>query len=505
MRKLYSFLFALLATFGAAAQLTLVQGNPPTYTPTLSGGVYTLTGETPYFGGQANGVWQMTPISLTAPFSVCANLNFGRFSASNPDPANPSGNAVNGVDFGTGADGIAFVLSPTAYVGQTGEEMGYGSTTLTNPPVYTPLNAFAVEFDTWQNNAGGGNRNLNDMSTDHMAFMRKGQTNHADPLNTLVPAVSLGEIEDNMWHNVRIEWNPATGMTVTFDGGATMTMSAAAVLASFAPGTTSVMWGFNAGTGLGTNMQQVEIVSCAVACSLTVDASLPALSCDGANTLYLGYGPQSVTATSNQAGTTFVWYRNGTPDVQVGTGATFTPTQAGSYYVVATNGACTASTEGAATEITVIDIRCGNNKVYVCHKQNGTHGNGTIGDNAHTLCVSVNAVPAHLAHGDCLGQCPPVGGRPAPIVSEEEQVPQGAHATTVYPNPSRGQVQVSLGSSNAKAQIQIVNSRGVVVETKVAGNAQNFSFDLRKYGVGVYLVKVVTGNEVKTTKVVVQD
>jgi hypothetical protein len=37
---------------------------------------------------------------------------------------------------------------------------------------------------------------------------------------------------------------------------------------------------------------------------------------------------------------------------------------------------------------------CGNNKVFVCHK-------GT------TICISVNAVPAHLAHGDFLGQCVP--------------------------------------------------------------------------------------------------
>src|SRR5688500_7472001 len=35
---------------------------------------------------------------------------------------------------------------------------------------------------------------------------------------------------------------------------------------------------------------------------------------------------------------------------------------------------------------------CGNNKVFICH-------------NVITICVSVNAVPAHLAHGDFLGTC----------------------------------------------------------------------------------------------------
>jgi hypothetical protein len=199
---------------------------------------------------------------------------------------------------------------------------------------------------------------------------------------------------------------------------------------------------------------------------------------------------------------------NGTPDVLVGTGATFTPTQAGTYYVVGTNGQCTASTEGTAAEITVIDIRCGKDgqdKVYVCHKLNGVHGNGTIGDNSHTLCVSVNAVPAHLAHGDCLGQCPN-GNRPAaPAATVVEPVTQVQQTLGVYPNPSRGQVQVNLGIANAKSQIYIINSKGTIVERKAAGTAKSFSFDLKKYGAGVYMVKIVTGNSEQTTKVIVQE
>jgi predicted lipid-binding transport protein (Tim44 family) len=39
-------------------------------------------------------------------------------------------------------------------------------------------------------------------------------------------------------------------------------------------------------------------------------------------------------------------------------------------------------------------------KVVICHR---TPGNP---ENAHTISVSPNAVPAHLAHGDTLGPCP---------------------------------------------------------------------------------------------------
>jgi putative hemolysin len=39
-------------------------------------------------------------------------------------------------------------------------------------------------------------------------------------------------------------------------------------------------------------------------------------------------------------------------------------------------------------------------KVLICHIPPGEP------DNAHTISVSPNAVPAHLAHGDTLGPCP---------------------------------------------------------------------------------------------------
>ena len=39
-------------------------------------------------------------------------------------------------------------------------------------------------------------------------------------------------------------------------------------------------------------------------------------------------------------------------------------------------------------------------KVLICHIPPGNP------ENPHTISVSVNAVPAHLAHGDTEGPCP---------------------------------------------------------------------------------------------------
>lgn len=46
-----------------------------------------------------------------------------------------------------------------------------------------------------------------------------------------------------------------------------------------------------------------------------------------------------------------------------------------------------------------VSLAVGNDKVDICHIPPGNPAN------AHTINVSVNAIPAHLAHGDTLGEC----------------------------------------------------------------------------------------------------
>ena len=69
-----------------------------------------------------------------------------------------------------------------------------------------------------------------------------------------------------------------------------------------------------------------------------------------------------------------------------------------------------ASNSGASTTSNANSAQRGNQqsaarnqyqeKVLICHRPPGNP------ENAHTISVSPNAVPAHLAHGDTLGPCP---------------------------------------------------------------------------------------------------
>ena len=472
MKKFYVIFFMFLLCTSSMFAQTL-QGNASTLPSSMPGSTdYQLT---PAAASQRGAFWNNVALNLANNFTVSAELNFGTQTG----PASTPG-------FGTGADGIAFVLQSTgtSALGAVGEGLGYGGIS----------NSFAVEMDTWQNT------NRFDPAPDHLAFMKNGDVTHNTAANSNTNLHLLGnDLEDGLWHPFTVSWNAATStMTTTLDGTMrTFTGNIATII-----GNNMVTWGFTSATGAALNQHRIRFLAPACA-PFMVSATVPALGCSNGNTIYIGYGPQSITAVSTPAdpATTYVWFKVGTPDMQVATGATFTPTMAGTYYVIASRGTCTATTKGNPAMITtVIDIRCGDGKVNVCHKKKGEHGNGTIGDNAHTLCISVNAVPAHLAHGDCLGACETTDRRAA-----------GADAQTVnndnivYPNPTQGVVRVKVDMvQSPKAEILILNSKGYVVERRNAAGSNAQSFDLRKYGTGIFVIKIVSGNNTISNKVLVQ-
>jgi hypothetical protein len=568
MKKFYSSLLLVMGVCTlASAQFTGISG------PTNQGGVpvqpgtggigttFTLTQQTNHFG-QAKGVWADASVNLSAPFSVCANLNFGSFNETNS--ADPLADWVGApVDRQrTGADGIAFVLSKAVssggvgpYVGETGEEMGYGTSFYAGGPLpdgFTPRDAFAVEFDTWQNDGTlHGARNLGDPLVDHMAFMRRGSADHGASNginNAATPIIPLPELETGAPFLVKFTWNPATGLSVDFNNGAfVMSTSAADVLAalnSVGNNNVNVNWGFNSATGQAANLQTVQVVNCvtppppdcgqgrtqtmggwgqgaagnnpgsyrdahfASAFPTGVTIGLPGRSAKWTTALavenYLpAGGPSSVLPAGNLVNPTTNQLKNnasgqvltlslsvgfddadpnfspsGTPlrDYIIGSGP-YAGTSVGAFLVIANTVLGTAGS--TATQVSnVQSTAAAINENFV----DGTTDNGYL-------------------------DCPQA--RPAIGITNDPSLASVAVATSIgagaFPNPSRGQFRFNLSQVQPGAQILIVNARGAIIERRLTGNSQTFNFDLKKYGVGVYMIKVVSGSDIKTTKVIVQE
>jgi len=141
--------------------------------------------------------------------------------------------------------------------------------------------------------------------------------------------------------------------------------------------------------------------------------------------------------------------------------------------------------------ITVSDPYCsgnGNNrKVYICHK-------------GKTICVSVNALQAHLGHGDQLGECGTNYTKPAaqPV----------APAISVFPNPTKGKFTVQLNKMPvADGSLLILDAKGAVIESKSIKKAAfptTIAVNLDNRARGLYLVRFIQNAETYTTKIILE-
>jgi hypothetical protein len=209
------------------------------------------------------------------------------------------------------------------------------------------------------------------------------------------------------------------------------------------------------------------------ATSLTVTLTEPdPLTIDaGANqTVYYGY-PPAECATISWSGEgggvppyTISWNDGGSQTHEVCPGE-FTTT----YTVTITDkNGCSATDE---VTVCVIDVRCGKklDKVELCHVPEDNPAN------EHTICVSVNAVAEHLAHGDMLGACGTYHGcddpKTAPLVSTLDT--KYETRLNAYPNPFGESTTIAFSSGvEGQITIQLFDFTGRLIKELFEGEAE---------------------------------
>lgn len=209
-------------------------------------------------------------------------------------------------------------------------------------------------------------------------------------------------------------------------------------------------------------------------------------------TIYLGYGPQSVTLTSmvsgGAGGYTYQWTPTTGVASPTSSSTAVSPLTTTNYVLTATD--ANGCTLALSQEITVVNlVVAGNNgnQRYVCH-------DGT------TIAVNLNAMNAHLGHGDPLGPCPTANKQ---HFEEDNTAGAGSmhHNISVYPNPTSGSFSVVLGAG-VHASVVITDIAGRVVANKTG--ADIVQFDLHAEASGVYLVTINTGESTHHKKIVLQ-
>jgi hypothetical protein len=127
------------------------------------------------------------------------------------------------------------------------------------------------------------------------------------------------------------------------------------------------------------------------------------------------------------------------------------------------------------------------NKVLICH-------------NGKTKCVSINAIDAHLAHGDYLGSCGSNGRQVDADVTDEKS---GQYDLVSWPNPTNDLFNIKAITPNYddKVSIQAFDINGRLVHSNLINGNEDYQFgnDLQT---GVYFIKVTQATSMKVVKVI---
>ncbi|HRO98663.1 MAG TPA: hypothetical protein PLN54_04455 [Flavobacteriales bacterium] len=173
-------------------------------------------------------------------------------------------------------------------------------------------------------------------------------------------------------------------------------------------------------------------------------------------TVYFGYDPMACTdleaVGAGEGDLAYAWSNGATV-------ATITACDTASTWYQVTVTDTTGCMAMDSVFVNVVDVRCGNNnnKVLVCHIPPGNPAN------AHTICISENGVPAHLAHGCVLGACAPPAGPDSLGTEGELQI-------RVSPNPmSERATAVVRSTVSQRVTLSGVDAAGRVVHVLYEG------------------------------------
>jgi len=126
-------------------------------------------------------------------------------------------------------------------------------------------------------------------------------------------------------------------------------------------------------------------------------------------------------------------------------------------------------------------------KVEICH-------------NGRTIVVSVNALAAHLQHGDVIGPCDCENEK------RSKSIDDGSYYTgiVVYPNPFVGNITVFIPDSDEKLTDLIISNKGgtILLKEKLS-DRDEISLDLSHLRSGTYNL-TISGTKSRLTRIIIK-
>lgn len=277
--------------------------------------------------------------------------------------------------------------------------------------------------------------------------------------------------------------------TVTYQitGATTQAGTGTNASGSFNPGVSVIEWTATDKSGNTSAFQTTVTVNAALSGNI---ADVYAVNPGGnANTIYLGYGPSSLNLTAQVSGGTapysYSWSNGSNTE-----STTINPSEAGIYIYTATITDAAGCTISLTKMVTVTDIRSGNNKVTICHK------------NGNSLSINVSDVANHIAHGDKIGSCDAVVTASVKGKQVDQKTVKIQEFTVqAYPNPSSSDFSLSISSDvQQPVNVRVFDLSGKLLRTiKTTTGITKLGNELKS---GTYIVEITQDNNIKIIKLI---
>jgi hypothetical protein len=218
------------------------------------------------------------------------------------------------------------------------------------------------------------------------------------------------------------------------------------------------------------------------------------------NTIYIGYGGSSIILNANVLSTvdpnsfSYKWTTVSPGGTVIGTSSSITvgPSATTTYFVSVKDVNDCKPISQITKQVNVVDIRCGNGKVWVCEKQK----NGGF----KSICISDSKV-SELPAGSYLGQC--TNEIMKYSVIEKEIDNSSVFRISVAPNPSSTDFELRIESAEKSKPIlmRTFDITGKIVEIKNIITGQPIKFGLN-YKPGIFVVELRQGEKLEVVKIV---
>jgi hypothetical protein len=124
------------------------------------------------------------------------------------------------------------------------------------------------------------------------------------------------------------------------------------------------------------------------------------------------------------------------------------------------------------------------------------------------LCISENAVASHLVNhtDDMLGPCSAISScNSSKITATSNSTTNGYKISTIraYPNPTNGSFSIQL-ENKQEGMLQIYDLQGQMVRSEQITSSNAPVVDLSSEQNGIYIVKLITQEEVITQRLIKQ-